>query len=312
MPIVESIPHDLKNLHDQKSLKSITDEEFADLFAPPTANTAGKIWRTISFILFFGWLRMLLTFLFLFVFFIEVTILPVFERFFDSKPQFKLWAHKVCKPTIRTVLFFSGFIWINVKGKRDPEARIFVCNHLTLIDIVSVLYQIPFSIVAHDGLRGNPFIENTGKIFDAMFVDRSAKTGFTQQIIENCENKDRLPLVIFPEGKISNGNAVLKFRTGAFVPDCVLQPVTLRYKMLFTPKGLMSPCWLQDNFLEYIFVLWSIPAMIMDFEFLPAIRMPGAKPEDKAEAAQLEMANHFGTLAVDRTNKEIFQNKKTD
>ena len=308
MKFYSEVPSNHSDLHNQTKQSDVTDEEFQELFKiPPYKGTFNQIVRFVSYIVFLGPIRCFLAIFFLFVYFLLTCIVPHFKKFFKSEKEFKIKAHKFMRPVIRTVLFFSGIAWINKKGKIDPEARVFVCNHITMIDIVNVLYWIPYSIVANSGLKGNIFIEKTADVFDVVFVDRSTHQNATQQITNAAEDPLRLPIVVFPEGKISNGDALLDFRTGAFVSGQPVQPITLRYRPWFHLKDAMTPSWLHDTMLEYMYQLWSVPFMTLDVHFLPTIHKKGeSTPKERAIQAQLEMANDLGTKAINRSNKEIF------
>jgi hypothetical protein len=56
----------------------------------------------------------------------------------------------------------------------------------------------------------------------------------------------------------------------------------------------------------------AIPFMTVDLTVLPPISWKGSgkTPQERAAESELQIANHLGTLASSRTNKELF--KKED
>ncbi|EAY23715.1 Acyltransferase family protein [Trichomonas vaginalis G3] len=315
MKLYTNVPIDDSKLHDQKLQSEITDEEFQALFAVHELTRNQKIIRFVFWLVTLGLIRFILTCLFLLVFDIMMQIVVKYKDTFKTPKEFKKWAHNISKPVIRTVLFLSGIVHIKKVGEIDPEARAIISNHITMIDIVNILYWVPFTIVAHTGLRGNPFIEHCAAVFDTVFVDRSKTQGATQQISDYAEDPTRLPVVVFPEGKVTNGDALLAFRTGIFVSGVPIQPITIRYRS-WLPffDGQQTPSWLEDNVFMYFYQLYAIPFMTFEIHFLPTIhsKRDETKPADRAIQAQLAMANDLGCLAIDRTNKEIFQKPKTE
>lgn len=315
MKLYINVPSESPDLHNQKVQSEVTDEEFQALFAVYPLTRNQEIVRFIFWVVSLGFIRFLLTVIFLIVFTITLKIALMFRSSFKTPIEFKRWAHNISKPVIRTVLFLAGIVKINKYNEIDPEARAFVCNHITMMDIVNILYWIPFTIVGHDGLRGNPFIEICASVFDLLYIDRSKTQGATQQISDLAQDPTRLPVVVFPEGKITNGDAVLAFRTGIFVSGVPVQPIAICYRSWFPFfKGQQTPAWLHNNIFMYLYQLYSIPFMTLDIHFLKTIHTKGenSTPAERAIEAQLAIANTLGTKAIDRTNKEIFQKQKTE
>ena len=314
MKFYTEVPYDHPEYHGQKEQKDISSEEFQELFDSPKVNIFYKVLRFVFFIIFLGPIRFIFTFIALGIFFIFVTVLPKFEFLFKNKRLLKEWAFKMIRPVIRLCMYCYGVVKVNIKGKLEPDTRIVVCNHLTMYDIISVLYCFPLSFVAKDSLRTNKFIQNTVKIFDAVFVDRSKQGGVTEQIVNVASDPSYLPLLIYPEGKITNGEAILGFRSGAFVPEVPVQAVAIRYRMWLTPKGMATVSWLHDSVWEYFYQFYSIPFMTFEAEILPQYyeKTSNLKPAEKAAKVQIQMANALGTLAISQTNKEIFMKVKSE
>jgi hypothetical protein len=117
-----------------------------------------------------------------------------------------------------------------------------------------------------------------------------------------------MPVLVFPEGKVTNGDAILGFRTGAYVSETLVQPVTIRYRQWLCPRTMSTFTWNDNSFLMYCYQLFAIPFTTVDLDVLTPISCKGAlkTPAERAVASQLQMANHLGVLATCRSNRELF------
>lgn len=311
MPLYTSVPPENPNLHNQKELKEITQEELKHYISAYPMTSTLRFLRFVCFVVFLGPIRLISCIISLILFFLTVTILGTIGKlpFIKDKRKYKKWASKITYYPERLCLLSVGIVHITLKGELKPDTRTIVSNHLTMVDPVSLLSQIPVSYLVMSGLKGNPFFTQTSKIYDIIYVDRSKKEGITEQVRSFQNNPNILPLTIFPEGKVTNGECVLGFRSGAFVNDTPIQPVTLRYKLWFCPRDMATISWVCDDTLEYIYQLFSIPFLTLEVSILDQIKWerPDMTPQEKAEQAELIIANSLGTLALKNTNKQIFQ-----
>lgn len=228
--------------------------------------------------------------------------------FIKDKRKYKYYASKLTYIPERMCLLGLGIIHIKFTGELLPSTRTVVSNHLTMVDPVSILSQIPVSYLVMSGLKGNPFFTMTSKIFSLIYVDRSKKEGVTNQVREFQNDDKYLPLLIFPEGKVTNGECLLGFRSGAFVNNTPVQPLTIRYNMWLCPKKMATISWVEDDPIKYIFQLFSIPFMTLEIRILDQITFdPETSPKERASKVHLIMANYLGCLALKNDNKQIFQ-----
>lgn len=311
MPLYTDCPRDDPNLHDQKELTYIQDKEFLDLFEPTNPSLLMKIYRFICFIIFLGPIKIILCILFFFIFYIVLLILPIFRRFFKTNRDFKTWAFYVCRPIVRMVLFFIGIVHISIKGQIHEYARTIVSNHLSLIETFLLLDQFPVAYLAAAYLKAYKLIIATSKVFDVVFVDRAKNQNISQQLVDIANDPMLLPVVVFPEGKVTNGEALVGFRSGAYISETMVQPVAIRYRMWFTPKSMSTVAWNENCFKYYLYQLFAIPFMTVEINCLEPISWKGKNktPQEKAVESELQIANALGTLAGSRTNKDYFKIK---
>jgi len=131
-------------------------------------------------------------------------------------------------------LFLGGFYWISTIGEpaTAAEAQLLVANHVSSVDpfIFAVLPQMP-SFVAKQTLRDMPIVGVFAQVFQCIFVDRM-DVGSRKQAQEEIKRKvhsEGRQLLVFPEGTVTNGNALISFRQGAFAAGVPVQPICIRY-----------------------------------------------------------------------------------
>jgi lysophosphatidylcholine acyltransferase / lyso-PAF acetyltransferase len=87
----------------------------------------------------------------------------------------------------------------------------------------------------------NPILGPLYKSVQAIFVKRTTKES-RKQVVEEIVHRGTTPgypyLLIFPEGTTTNGEAVVTFKNGAFIPGKPVQPIVLRY-----PNSHYDPHW---------------------------------------------------------------------
>lgn len=310
MLLYTQVPIDDPNLHDQKELTTVTEEAYENYFLPHPSTTRDKIARFLFFFITLGPLRMILTFLCFIVFILTMPVLNLFKNFFKTPRDYKIWAQKILYPIARLGLFFTGVMRIHKKGDIKSDTRTIVINHLTMFDIVVIISLFDSSYLAMAGLKNLFFMRWANEIFNMVYVDRSKGNQGTTELICNLQNDfSRVPIVIFPEGKVTNGDILLGFRTGAFVNDTPIQGMTFRYNLWFCSKGQSTIAWVDPSDIFYLWQLYTIPFMTLEVNCLPQVRFEGMNktPQEKAEIVELMMANSLGCLAVKQTNKAYFK-----
>ena len=315
MTLYSQIPIDDPTLHNQTELLDASDEQVFHLFDPCRPSLPVRIYRFLCFVVFLAPVKFLFTALSLGIYFVVVTILGWILPFIPDKHKlaYRRLGASICWYPLRLTLLGLGIVWFRKSGKVDPDTRTFISNHLAFFDITMHILTVPIGVLGMSSLKSSIFVRHTAKMFDVCFVDRSKEGGgVTQQIIDWQRNKDRLPIVIFSEGKVTNGEGLLGFRTGGFLSDEKVQAMCVRYKMLFTPKGMATPAWLENDFRMYLYQLFSIPAMIVEVTVLPPLDLSGKDPHERAKMVQLQMANYFGCRAYATTNKVVFTGKKKE
>ena len=306
------VPYDNPECHDQTELIDNTKEEFMALFEPAKPNLILQIYRFLCFILFLGPFKIILTFVSFAMFYVICGILPKFKGHFRNNREYKKWAQSIVKPFVRAALLSFGIVKINYKGKLHDDARTIICNHLSLIETLVLLNEFPVAYLAASYLSTHPFIRRTSEVFEFVFVDRSKNANVSKQLVNIANDPSLLPVVIFPEGKVTNGDALVGFRTGAFVADTPVQAVTVRFREWLCPRNMATVAWNENNWWLYCYQVYAIPFMTLDITVLEPLKWKGQEltPAEKAVQSELQIANALHTKPFSMTNKVLFDDKK--
>lgn len=171
----------------------------------------------------------------------------------NGSPRGRIYVWLVMLPfkLIRPILFFFGFIRVKTiklslkevladydteKYKCKGRAPLVVSNHCSWADMFFYLMK-PVSFLSKKAVASIPGIGIHAINRQSIFLDREDKGDrdmVLNKIQERAElvkesNGSILPLLIFPEGTISNGRCLLSFKKGAFVSGEPLKIYTIKY-----------------------------------------------------------------------------------
>lgn len=165
--------------------------------------------------------------------------LPVAKRL----PQ---WYHRQCARILG--------IRIETHGRRSTaHPTLYVCNHVSYLDITVLGALLPASFVAKAEVANWPFFGLLAKLQRTVFVERTARRAAEQrdEMARRLEARD--DLILFPEGTSSDGNRVLPFKSALFSvaerrphgAPLTVQPVSVAYtKLDGLPMGrYLRPCF---------------------------------------------------------------------
>lgn len=161
-----------------------------------------------------------------------------------------------------------------ISGKPQPGPVLYLCNHVSWMDIMILSRAAPLCFVAKADVAKWPIFSWLAKWQRTIFVerDRRSKTGIAvDAMAERLESRDAL--VLFPEGTSSEGWGILPFKSaliGAVVAtatrmedhdvDLFVQPVALAYTSLRgIALGRMEAdrtAWIGD--MDLLPHLWSV------------------------------------------------------
>ncbi len=138
----------------------------------------------------------------------------------------------------RLILFGFGFYHIPVANRQHladalRDRGIAVYNHISFLDgfIVTACVH-PFAFVINSNQGSVCVMTHIVRKLHYLLVDYDRGGGQTAKITEHAERPGSNMLAIAPEGTTTNGVALLRFRTGAFVPLRPVLPIIIRRNLL--------------------------------------------------------------------------------
>jgi len=129
-------------------------------------------------------------------------------------------------------------------GSEDmKQAPIIVSNHMCYLDgmVLAALFGAP-KVIAMEGTLKTPligfFAEEIG-VIEVNRTDKASRSATMEAIMNHVREwkPGSRPLLLFPEGTTSNGDAILPFKKGAFVPGACVRPVVLTYTGSWHPAN---------------------------------------------------------------------------
>lgn len=141
------------------------------------------------------------------------------------------------------ILFLVG-AKIDKEGERDPKAKLFLINHQSIIDIITLeaIENTHMSWVAKKELFEVPWFGRLLKRGDMISVDRENKAGLVKlfkDAKESIESKGRA-VAIFPEGTRAKAQKLLRFKSG---PKFIAQKLNLRVQ----PIVIVGSKWILNE-----------------------------------------------------------------
>lgn len=92
-------------------------------------------------------------------------------------------------------------------------------NHLSYADIIVLLHLFPLRFLSNHVVERTPFVGWVAKAIGTVFVDRGdrdSRAEARRELAEALRERDHPPLVLFPEGRIGEGEYLHPLRRGAF------------------------------------------------------------------------------------------------
>lgn len=307
------VPTIIDECSNQVELSDVSDEEFQKAYLPKPQPWYHTLFRVFCFFAFLGPIRII----FCFGGSILLLGIAVLFRMFLHKigrgDSLKKETFKFEAFAFRIMALSFGIVYINKKGSIDPETRVFYSNHTAFIDPFLICYTNIVSSVMKIELSYNKITQFVYESSDPIYVDRKTAKGATKYIIDRVNDENRTPVLIYPEGTLTNGECLLKFHRGAFLTEKKVQPISVRYWQPLVPKDWNTYAWVEPNIIKHFLCLFSMPFSFVTIEYLSPIQLNkegNGNIEEFTKYAQLLLANNLKVKAINKSSDLIFKKKK--
>jgi 1-acyl-sn-glycerol-3-phosphate acyltransferase len=115
---------------------------------------------------------------------------------------------------------------------KKTSPYLILSNHISFLDSFVNLYLYQNTFVCKGELLEYPVVGKLLQSLDALFLfrtDKNSKSAVLDKIGDRAKSVD-IPLLIYPEGTVSNGNGLLELKKGIFVNNNHLLVSILKYK----------------------------------------------------------------------------------
>ena len=182
--------------------------------------------------------------------FIHVLIGLLILIFFpNSIIRLKPIHHKISHYWMKILIVIFGLKIIS-KGVLSDEAKAFVSNHISFLDIIVLNSIVPSNFIAKSEIKKWPIIGHLAGKTGTIFIKRgdSADNNGIIKLMKHYLNEGK-SIIFFPEGRIGNGVKIKKFHSKLFNSIAhsknSLQPIFIRYPVNypFDKSSDDSVCW---------------------------------------------------------------------
>jgi 1-acyl-sn-glycerol-3-phosphate acyltransferase len=162
---------------------------------------------------------------------IEITIsVIIVVLIFFIAPSSNLWIRRKWTKMQRWLIGYN----IDVIGSPDPRANMIIANHQSMLDIMALEEIHPANIcwIAKKEIEDLPFFGNIIRVPKMISIDRKDPRSLPKiiKLAKERVSQGRV-IAIFPEGTRSNGDKILKFKSGANIIanklNLIVQPVLI-------------------------------------------------------------------------------------
>ncbi|XP_062991705.1 glycerol-3-phosphate acyltransferase 3 [Elgaria multicarinata webbii] len=188
--------------------------------------------------------------------------------------------HLTCSRIL--VRSLSGNVYYHNKENKPQKGGICVANHTSPIDVIILTNDGCYAMVgqSHGGLMG-VIQRATVKACPHVWFERSEMKDrhlVTKRLREHVSNKDKLPILIFPEGTCINNTSVMMFKKGSFEIGGTIYPVAIKYDPRFGDAFWNSS---KNGIVSYLLRIMTSWAIVCHVWYLPPVTR-----EDGEDAVQ--------------------------
>lgn len=170
-----------------------------------------------------------LTWLVVYTLLAVITVPIVFNPIIEKLPKKREWASFLYRRLYRALN-----IKLVVHGTPTTKPSLWVCNHISWIDILLLAGEHTVDFIAKTEVGEWPLVGNIIKKSGTVLIDRDNKFQ-AYRSLPLLQNRmlAGIPILVFPEGTTTAGNYTLPFKSmfyqAAVREEILIQPISLHY-----------------------------------------------------------------------------------
>lgn len=172
----------------------------------------------------------------------------------------------------RTVCRILG-VQLTVTGELSREARLWVANHISWLDIIALGSQETMTFVAKHEVANWPVMGYLARRIGTLFVrrgDAEQSAAIAEQMTWHLRQGKRL--MLFPEGTTTNGERVLRFHSKLFQPAHLAQVQVQAIALVYRGATReIAPFIGEDEFLPHLLRLLRHPRIEIHLHYCPPL-----------------------------------------
>uniref|UniRef100_A0A8C9SKC7 1-acylglycerol-3-phosphate O-acyltransferase 9, like n=1 Tax=Scleropages formosus TaxID=113540 RepID=A0A8C9SKC7_SCLFO len=177
-----------------------------------------------------------------------------------------LMCYRICARALSATIHYHN------KENKPRKGGICVANHTSPIDVVILANDGCYAMVGqvHGGLMG-VLQRSMVKSCPHVWFERSEMKDrhlVTTRLRNHVADKEKLPILIFPEGTCINNTSVMMFKKGSFEIGGRIYPVTIKYDPQFGDAFWNSGKY---NMVSYLLRMMTSWAIVCNVWYLPAV-----------------------------------------
>lgn len=186
--------------------------------------------------------------------------------------RFKRWLNWYTSLILHRILsrVFSAIITFHNKEFKAKPGSICVANHTSPIDVIILSTDNCYSMIGqqHGGFTGM-MQRAFSRASKHIWFDRSEAKDrglVARRMRDHVQDKNNMPILIFPEGTCINNTSVMMFKKGCFEVETTIYPVAIKYDLRFGDAFWNSS---KHTMLQYLILMMTSWAIVVDVYYLP-------------------------------------------
>ncbi|XP_023013564.2 lipid droplet-regulating VLDL assembly factor AUP1 [Leptinotarsa decemlineata] len=203
---------------------------------------------------------------------------------------------------INKIACLSLGISVSIENPRKKDnVDVYISNSLSIFDQLAVC-----SATGSVSPSARTSLEKVMCLSTYCFGNVTNSDNFKNSVSQFMAEK-KTPLYFAPEGRATNGKALLKFKTYAFEVSSKIQPICITIERSLLDISVTT---LGSSYFSDLFYFMFCPLTIYKLKFLPSLERKSTSNSDFAEIVRREIATNLKIEMTDYTSNDLIEWEK--